>query len=121
MTSLGFFHLVLADPMSVAQAAQRYGCSKRTIRRWCQELSISHRVAGGPHRISVPLADLYAFGRRAELNAFLDGKPPVEIVCEAFEHHRVLEALVDNDPCCSLISTRTWSVPASASCPASRP
>jgi hypothetical protein len=58
----------------------RSGCSKRTIRQWCQELSISHRVAGGPHRISVPLADLYAFGRRAELNAFLDGKAPAEIV-----------------------------------------
>jgi transposase len=32
---LAFFHLVLACSMSVEEAAQRYGRSKRTIRRWC--------------------------------------------------------------------------------------
>jgi hypothetical protein len=38
---------------------------------------------------------LYAFGRRAELAAFVDGKAPAEIVCEAFELHGVLDRLVD--------------------------
>jgi hypothetical protein len=37
---------------------------------------------------------LYAFGRRAELAAFVDGKAPAEIVCEAFELHGVLDRLV---------------------------
>jgi len=83
MTSLAFFHLVVAPSMTDKKAAQRYGKSVRTIRRWCEEAPISHRR--GPHRISVPLADLYAFGRRSELAAFLDGKAPVDILCEAFE------------------------------------
>jgi len=85
MSSLAFFHLVVSCSMTVAEAAARYGRSVRTIRRWCEELPIGHRLGGGPHRISVPLADLYAFGRRSELAAFLDGKAPVDILCEAFE------------------------------------
>jgi hypothetical protein len=95
MRSLPFYHLVRACSMSVAETAQRHGKSVRTIRRWCEELPISHRVGGGPHRISVPLADLYAFGRRSELAAFMDGKPPAAIVLEAFELHGALKALVD--------------------------
>jgi Helix-turn-helix domain len=95
MSSLAFFYLVVSCSMTVGEAARRYGKSVRTIRRWCEEASISHRVGGGPHRISAPLADLYAFGRRAEIAAFVDGKPPAEVVCEAFELHGVLDRLVD--------------------------
>jgi hypothetical protein len=53
-------------------------------------------LAGGPHRISVPLAALYAFGWRSELAAFVDRKASAEVVCEAFELHGMLEQLVDS-------------------------
>jgi hypothetical protein len=95
MSALGFFYLVVCCSMTVPEAARRYGKSMRTIRRWCEEAPVSHRVGGGPHRISVPLADLYALGRRAELAAFVDGKPPAEVVCEPFELHGLLDRLVD--------------------------
>jgi hypothetical protein len=95
MSSLAFFHLVASCSMTVPEAALRYGRSVRTIRRWCEEAPISHRIGGGPHRISVPLADLYALGARRELTAFVNGKAPTEIIMEAFELHGVLDRLVD--------------------------
>lgn len=67
MEPLEIFYLVMAKSMTVGEAAQRYGRSQRTIRRW---------FAGGPHRnLSLPLADLYALGDRRALADFLGGKP----------------------------------------------
>ncbi len=94
MTSLAFFHLVVAASMTVPEAAQRYGKSVRTIRRWCEEAPISHRVGGSPHRVSVPLADAYAAGARRAVTEFADGKAPADILLEAFEAHGVLDRLV---------------------------
>jgi hypothetical protein len=60
MSDLAHLQLVLARSMSVEQAAERYGYSERTIRHWASVAPISVRIAGGSHRISVPLADIYA-------------------------------------------------------------
>ena len=92
---LEFFYLVMACSMTVREAARRYARSERTIRLWCEDLPISCRVAGGPHRISAPLADLYAAGERRALAEFLDGAKARQVVCDAFEHHGVLQALAD--------------------------
>jgi hypothetical protein len=41
-----FLELVLARSLSVEQAARRYDCHPRTIRRWCWMAPISCRIAG---------------------------------------------------------------------------
>jgi hypothetical protein len=81
-----FLQLVLAKSLSVEQAAKRYGCQPRTIRRWCWVAPISCRIAGGSRRVSVPLADVYAAGECRALRDFLDGHIS-EIITDAFDAH----------------------------------
>jgi hypothetical protein len=69
----------MAKSMTVRDAARRYERSERTIRLWCVDLPISCGVAGGPHRISVPL-NLYAAGERRALAEFLDGSKARHVV-----------------------------------------
>jgi hypothetical protein len=96
MTDFAFLQLVLAKSQSVEQAAGRYGCSLRTIRSWCQLAPISVRIAGGSHRLSIPLSDVFAVGGRtgcaALWNFYFDGiaTPVIEL---AFDEHGVSKAL----------------------------
>jgi hypothetical protein len=53
------------------------------------------RIGGNVYRISIPLCDLYATGYRCTVRDFTSGKPPSDLVTEAFAHHGVLKALAD--------------------------
>ena len=90
---LAFMQLVRARSMSVEQAAKFYGCSTRTIRRWCEGAPISCKIVGGSHRISAPLADLYVIGERQALRDFCYNGRISEVVTDAFNFHGVREAL----------------------------
>jgi hypothetical protein len=71
-----------------------YCKSKRTIRLWCETLPIGCRIPGGSHRLSLPLADLYAVGARRALGEFLDGGPaPLDQAKKAM-HEKALAARV---------------------------
>ena len=50
-------HLIRAESVSVAKAAELFGRSETAIRLWCSTLPISCRIGGGSHVISL--------GRRA--------------------------------------------------------
>src|SRR5262249_34727024 len=60
ISDLTHLQLVLARSMSVEQAARRYRRRVRAIRDWASVAPISVRIAGGSHRVSVPLADIYS-------------------------------------------------------------
>ena len=73
---LAFQQLVLAKSLSVGQAAERYGCTTRTVRYWCRNAPISCKIAGGTQRISDPLvfmqpAGIRSFGILFSTGAFL--------------------------------------------------
>jgi hypothetical protein len=85
---LAFLQLTLARSASIAQVAERFGVSSRTVRRWAWMNPISVKIAGGTRRISLPLVDLLVTGFRRELWDFaLEGKPPSEAVIAAFSSH----------------------------------
>jgi hypothetical protein len=58
-SSINFLHLIRAVSISIEQAAALHAVDPRTVRRWCWHAPISHQIAGGSHRVSLPLADLY--------------------------------------------------------------
>jgi hypothetical protein len=92
---LAFQQLVLAKSLSVGQAAERYGCTTRTVRYWCRNAPISCKIAGGTQRISDPLLSVYAAGGDQELWDFVFHGRVSEIVLVAFDQHGVPEALAD--------------------------
>jgi hypothetical protein len=56
---IAFLHLVRAASVSIDQAARLYSVCPRTVRHWCRFNPISHKIAGGSRRVSLPLAELY--------------------------------------------------------------
>jgi hypothetical protein len=91
-----FRHLVLAKPLTVADAASKYGCHERTVRGWLAKWPISVKLNGAVHRISEPLLDLCVSDdpdERAAVADFIDGKPAPALVCRAFDRCGVLKAL----------------------------
>lgn len=89
MNDIAFRHLIFARSMTVAAAAEKYGCHPRTVRMWLARWPIGVKINDGRHRISEPLLDLCVSDdpdERAAVEAFLDGKPAGALVHRAFEY-----------------------------------
>jgi hypothetical protein len=82
MTDAAFCRLVLARSVTTAQAARLFGRDQHTIARWAREAGIGFKPGGGPHAISLPLLELWAFGHKRALRvAALPRKPDNQPKC----------------------------------------
>jgi Homeodomain-like domain len=97
LSDIAFRHLVLAAKwLTVSDAADKYGVTRRTVRTWLARWPISVKINGATHRISEPLLDLCISDdpdERAAVADFLNGKPAGAPVCRAFDRCGVLRAL----------------------------
>jgi hypothetical protein len=58
LSDIAFRQLILAKSLTVAQAAEKYGCSDRNVRLWLAKWPIGVKICDGRHRISEPLLQL---------------------------------------------------------------
>lgn len=86
-----YAELVRQTGVTVAAAAQIYGRSKRTVRRWCEESEMAVRFAGGSLLVPLPLLRAWTHGGswRDDVRAFLAGKPASQALTRSFEMHSV--------------------------------
>ena len=64
---LAFQQLVLAKSLSVGQAAERYGCTTRTVRYWCWNATNSNQQATMlPDTIKAALLEELRFAKRQQ-------------------------------------------------------
>ena len=78
MSDFAFRQLILARSMTVADAAQKYGCHPRTVTMWLTKWPVGVKINGAAYRISEPLLDLCISDDPDECAAaaeFLAGKP----------------------------------------------